>query len=62
MLPHRNIHKLAWVSPDEKTHDQIDHILIGDGSQVFLMSDYSGEQIVSPLSDGGKSYGKTGSE
>jgi hypothetical protein len=28
MLPHRNIQKYIWTSPDGKTHDQIDHILI----------------------------------
>jgi hypothetical protein len=28
MFPHRNIHKYAWTSPDGKTQDQIDHILI----------------------------------
>jgi hypothetical protein len=28
MLPHRNIHKYTWTSPDGKTHDQIDYILI----------------------------------
>ena len=28
MLPHRNIHRYIWTSPDGKTHDQIDHILI----------------------------------
>jgi len=26
MLPHRNIHKYAWISPDGKTHNHIDHI------------------------------------
>jgi hypothetical protein len=26
MLPHCNIHKYAWTSPDRKTHNQIDHI------------------------------------
>jgi hypothetical protein len=28
MFPHRNIHKYTWTSPDEKHHNQIDHILV----------------------------------
>jgi hypothetical protein len=28
MLPHRNIQEYTWTSPDGKTHNQIDHILI----------------------------------
>jgi hypothetical protein len=27
-LPHHNIHKFTWMSPDKKTHNQIDNILI----------------------------------
>jgi len=28
MFPQRNIHKYTWTSPDGKTHNQIDYVLI----------------------------------
>jgi len=28
MFLYRNIHKYTWTSPDGKTHNQIDHVLI----------------------------------
>ena len=28
MFPQRDIHKYTWTSPDRKTHNQTDHILI----------------------------------
>jgi endonuclease/exonuclease/phosphatase family metal-dependent hydrolase len=28
MFPHRSIYKYIWTSPDGKSHNQIDHILV----------------------------------
>ena len=47
MFPHRNILRYTWTSPDGKTHNQIDHILI-DRRRHSSIIDYeaSGELIV----------------
>jgi hypothetical protein len=39
MFPHRNIHKHTLTSPDEKTHNQIDHILV-DGRKHSNILDF----------------------
>jgi hypothetical protein len=37
MFPHRNIHKYTWNSPDWKTHNKIDHILIDRRWHSFIL-------------------------
>jgi hypothetical protein len=40
------MHKYTRTSAGGQTHNQIDHVLIGDGIQVYLMSDHSEGLIV----------------
>jgi len=37
MFPHRNIYKYTWTSPDGKTHNQTDHILIDRKGQSSVL-------------------------
>jgi hypothetical protein len=37
MFPRRNIHKYTWTSPDGKTHNQIDHVLIDRRRQSSVL-------------------------
>jgi hypothetical protein len=30
MFPHYNIYKYTWTATDEKTHNQIDHVLVNN--------------------------------
>jgi endonuclease/exonuclease/phosphatase family metal-dependent hydrolase len=37
MFPYRNIHKYTWTSPDGKSHNQIDHILVDKRRQSNVL-------------------------
>jgi hypothetical protein len=37
MFAHRKIHKYTWTSPDGKTHNQIDHILVDRRRQSSIL-------------------------
>jgi hypothetical protein len=47
MFPHRNIHKYTWMSPDRKTHNQIDPVLVDRqrNSTVLDVRSFSGYGI-----------------
>jgi len=37
MFQHQHIHKYTWTSPDGKTHNQIDHVLIDRRWQFCIL-------------------------
>jgi hypothetical protein len=46
IFPHHNINKYTWMSPDQKPHSQIDHILIDWLIQVYLILVHLGQEIM----------------
>ena len=36
-FPHKTIHITTWVSPDQRTHNQIDHICTGQKFRISLL-------------------------
>ena len=45
-FPRRNVHKHTWNSPSGKTHNQVEHILIGNGIRVLAIHYLSGKLTV----------------
>jgi hypothetical protein len=37
MFPHYKIHKYSWTSPDGKTHNQVDHVLVDRRRQSSIL-------------------------
>ena len=42
-FPRLNVHKHTWTSPSGKSHNQVEHLLIGDGFRVFAIHYLSGK-------------------
>jgi hypothetical protein len=55
MFPQHKIHKFTWMSNNGRTHNHIDHIVIGNGTQVYLMPNLSRKWTVSLMSGGCRS-------
>lgn len=48
MFPHRDVHKQTWRSPDGRTYNKIDHVLINrrHQSSVYNMRSYRGDHFL----------------
>jgi hypothetical protein len=62
MFPHRNTHEYTRTSPDGKTRNQIDYILIDKRQKVYLISHPSRQQNVLLTTIWWSKKGQTGSE